>query len=356
MAFHPVLPHGLVSHRENGDLNFGNKVFGNNTLKMGVVVEIIEEDSKDNIVKLGPEYHVMAIEQDKDNGSNTSIYKNCMAIDSFGGVSDFFQMKYRVPKDMAKVKNSGSVKNQTGSIVLLLCLDGNAEKAVIIGSIAHPGRKTSLTKEAGHHMEGEFNGVNWKVNKDGELTITYRSKTDGEGKPADEEAGGTFVKVDKTGSVDINTGEDKNYIRIDKPNSDIGLQADENIGLTTKNKNIGFNSGNNLSMNIKKDLLIMAEGKADITVKSMIDVKTDGDLGVKAKNYKLTLDNSMVMKMNSFIMQAETAVLNNQQTIIGPSPQPAVILNTITLSIGNLGAPSIGFHIGPFSSTVLISS
>jgi len=320
-----------------------------------VVLKTHEIEDKTNLYKNGPEYDVSIYEQDANRGITSTIYKNCIYMDSFGGIGDFFEVKRRKPtKD--EYKSDQDIEKYDGSMVLVLCIDGSSDKAIIIGSITNPNRKVSLTKEAGHHMEGEFNGVNWKVNKDGELTVTFKSATDAKGKPADEEAGGTFIKVDKTGSVDINTGESKNYIRIDKPNSDIGLQADENIGLTTKNKNIGFNSGNNLSMNIKKDLLIMAEGKADITVKSMIDIKTEGKLNVKALDYLLTLDNSMFMKMTSFIMQAETAVLNNQQTIIGPSPQPAVILNTITLSIGNLGAPSIGFHIGPFSSTVLISS
>lgn len=358
--YKPTLNSSVLSERDEEKVNFAKRIFGNTSLRLGLVLEIVEEDDEKNVSKLGPEYNVMAIEQDGSNGSSTSIYKNCINIDAFGGVADYFQFKHRAAKDPKKAKKKGSLKEETGSIVLLLCLDGNSEKALILKSIHNPKKNKVLTKAKGHHLEGEFNGLNWEINKDGAMKITFRSATNDDGTAKDEKAGGTFMTIQKDGSVDINTGDDdKNYIRMDKTNKDIGLKADHHIGLTAK-ENIGFNAGGNLNQKIKKDWITAAEGKAAITVKSSLDIEAKGPFNLKGQTLQMESKSIVQIKAQSLfqVEAGSSAIINAPQLLLGPSPsQPALLaFDLITLGTGNEGAPVISNAIAGFSTSILISS
>lgn len=350
MTYKPTLNSSVLKSRDEAKVNFARKIFGNHSLRLGLVLEILETDDEKNISKLGPEYNVLAIEQDGSNGSSTTVYKNCITIDSFGGAADYFQFKHRAAKDPKKASKTGSLKDETGSIVLILCLDGNSEKAVILKSIQNPSKGVILDKEKGHHAEGEFNGLNWTVDKDGALKVLFKSATEDDGTPKDDEAGGTFIEINNKGSFDVNDGDDNNYIRMDKPNGDIGLLGDENVGLTATNNNVGLNAGNNIRLIAKKDLIVQAEGKASYTTKQSYDIKTDGKFSVVGGNIDVRSDGLAKIEASSNL------VLNGSKVLVGPSPSPAIIIDTKYLGTGNRGAPVISTAIGPFSSSVLISS
>jgi hypothetical protein len=263
------------------------------------------------------------------------------------------------------------LNNQDGAIVLLLCLKGKSEQGIIIGSLGHPNKKTVLTKEAGVHMEGEYNGVNWQVNKDGELTITFKSASDvekGEVKYADEEAGGTFVKVDKTGSVDINDGNTEN-IKIDKPNKTIDINADSDVSNTT-NANFNITATKNINMKCTKDWLVAAEGKAELTIKKDMSMEITKNLKGKAKSWDVESETLIKVKTKQWQTQADQAQMQIKQTIwqgqlvvmqapqilLGNSVAPALTMRTKFIGTGNLGLPVISSPMGPYSPGVFIST
>ena len=331
-----VMNSSLFSTSNVGDEYFNN-IFGNTNLKNGIIIKIYEIDDELNLNKKFPEYDVLVVEQKAMSSVEPVIYKNCITIDGFGGVADFFEFKRRSKKE-EKGKQSPldtNFKDQFGSMVFLLCLDGATDKGVIINSVPHPGRKTKLTKDAGLHLEGEYNGLNWQINKDGELTIVFKSKTDDEGKPQDEDAGGTHLKIDKEGSVDINTnleGDEETYIRMDKKNKDVGLKAGQHIGFTAK-KNIGLE----------------AEGAAKFTSKSSLDIEGKSDVNIKSGNVKIAGDTLTQI-------DGQNLVVNCTKIQLGSGGTPAVIQTTIFQGTGNKGAPVISQAIGPFSSSVTIAT
>ena len=347
IKYDAVLPSSLLDKRQPIDMNFKKRVNENMTLKVGAVLEVVELDDPKNQSGLAPEYNVMVIEDD-----NTSIYKNCIAVDMFGGQADYHRKKYRVPKDAKKVRESGSLKNQTGSIVLILCLEGSAEQGVILGGLMHPQKGAVLEKELGHHMEGEFNGLNWKVDKDGALTITFKSATDGEGKPQDEEAGGSTAKIDKTGSLELNTnleGADATSFKLDKTTKDIGAVAGNNITMTAQ-KDIAAEAKANVNVKAGADLLAEATGSAKHMSGGTFDIEAGGALGIKAPMMKVAADSQIELKTNVLNLKGQT-------TIVGPSVgTPALVFSTQFLGIGNLGIPVISQAIGPFSSSVFIAN
>ncbi|HLD91762.1 MAG TPA: hypothetical protein VI911_12245, partial [Patescibacteria group bacterium] len=231
--YSPVLPSSLLE--QAGDEFDGFKsTYNNFSLKTGIILKSYDIDDVNNISKNFVEYDVIAIESQGNLATGPVIFKKCPSLEGFGGVANFYEAKLKASSN-DKVKYDGEIAKSDGSVVLLLCINGNEDSAMIIGSSKHPARKTTLTKEAGQHLEGEYNGVNWQVNKDGELTITFKSPSSIDNqkvKYKDEKAKGTYLKIDKTGSIDINDGATEN-IKIDKTNKTIGIKADKDVSVST---------------------------------------------------------------------------------------------------------------------------
>lgn len=342
IKYQPVIPSSLFQERTDNDFNYSQRISNNLTLKIGVVVEIIELEDKSNVSKITTEYNVMTIES-----QNNHVYKNCMSVDGFGGVADFFNKKLRATSDALKAEKRSALDKQNGSIVLLLCIDGHSEQAVIIGSIAHPDRKNGkLSTDKGHHLEGEFNGINWQIDKDGALTIKFNSATDNDGNYKDSAAGGSTFKMEKDGSIEASDGS-KEKIRIDKTSKSVDVSAAKDISLTA-DANANIKAKSNVNIKSGASLLAEAEGSATIKTDGALNVQAEGIFKVKAASANLMIDGSMMVKATSML-------LNAPSVIVGPAGTPAVVLTTQFMGIGNLGMPVISVAIGPFSNSVLIS-
>ena len=345
MNYKPILPStllGIQGEEESGSFSHS---FANYGLKCGVVTKVHEIEDKTNLCKVVPEYDVVVVEQDQNRGVTSTAYKNCMVKDLLGGVADFFEMKLRTPtKDDFKSKLNA--REQNGSVVLILCLDGLSDKAIIIASLCHPARKTTLTKENGQHAEGEINGLNVQINKDGELTVTFKSASDNDGKYKDDKAGGTFFKIEKDGSFELSDNkEDK--IRIDKTKQTIDVLATKDINITTK-ENIKLTATKNAELSLK-DLLLNASGKATISIKEDVSFECSANVKAKATMFDIQADSMIKFK-------TKTIQIDGQQIMLGQGGSPALTMSTMYLGTGNLGMPVISSASGPFSSKVFIAS
>ena len=341
----PVLPSSLFQQRDEELVSTYTKSFRNTSLRLGIVLNVYDIEDEQNINKVSPEYDVMCVEQEEQTGANTTIYKNCLTFDGFGGVADYFQVKLRPVKDQKKTKSKGSFKEETGSVVLLLCIDANSDKAVIIKSMQNPSKQV-LNKEKGIHLEGEYNGINYQINKDGELTVTFRSATEDDGTPKDEEATGSFFKMDKTGSIEFNTNN-KESIRIDKAEKTITANAEKDILVNTE---ANFNLTSKENTNIKvKDLIANAEGRVAFSSKSATVFKSDAQITLQAPTVN-------IQGQDMVKMQASQIQLMGNQVMVGNGAAPAVTNATIFIGIGNVGIPVVSQAVGPFSSSVMIGA
>ena len=358
--YKPTLPSSLLNERteNDSDFSYASKMFNNNSLRVGVILEIIDIEDEDNQSGLAPEYKVMTTEQNKEGSIGNVEYKNCLRLNALGGVADYFFAKLRTPEDPSKVKNSGSLKDQVGSIVLVMCLDGNSEKGIILGSLDHPeGEK--LTKEKGHHLEGEFNGLNWQINKDGALTITFNSATDAKGKASNEEAQGSNVKIEKDGSIDISDGNTES-VRFDKTNKTVDIKSENAVSISSNLKDISLNAGESLNIMTKKDMITLAEGKASFSVKKTFTVEAEADIIMKGKKFAVESKSMVEIKAQSLVkIEASSGIVLKAPSVkIGPDgSQPALLaFQLITLGVGNLGGPVISNAIAGFSTSVLLSN
>lgn len=361
--FETVLPSSLLSFAEDDYFGAFAHVHHNVALRIGVVKSISKIEDKDNIEKNTLEYDVLTFQQDKDKGVVPTVYKSCITIDSFGGIGDFFEFIKSKPTG-----SEGAVKLDDGSYVLLLCIDGTATRGVIIGALPHHNRKSTLATAKDKHLEGEYNGLRFKINDDGELTLTFKGKTDNKGKPTTPKSGGSQIKMEKDGSVEMNdrdldpelaAGNNKDAkadgakpsdkyekIRIDKTKQSINI-------ISRKDQNQTTDANYNLTVKATtthktKDWIAMAEGKANFTIKSTFDVKADGALSMSAADMKFKSDAAVMMQANNVQIQATKIDLGSGGT-------PAIIGTTQACGLGNLGVPVFTTFVGPFSSIVTIA-
>jgi hypothetical protein len=350
-----VMPSGLLSAEKRSTMSTFNKKYKNTPLRMGCVTKIYEIDDENNNSKNDKnsaivQYDVM-VEQITEDGKGTNFvkYDRCMRMTGFGGLADFFEYKLRDSE--VDFEETYSFTQQDGSMVILLCLDGFSEMGIIIGSVKHYDRPTTLDKKAGLHLEGEYNGLNWKINKDGELVVTFKSKTNNKGEPQDETAGGTHFQIDKEGSVDINAnleGDEETYMRMDKKNKDVGLKAGANVGFTAK-KDVAMNADGKITGKAKGAVEFTAEGAAKVSAKSSLDLEGESAVNVKGGNV-------IISGQNGVIIEGQQCMIDTQKVFVGQGGTPAVIATTKFVGQGNHGAPVNCSAVGPFSSSVFIAS
>jgi hypothetical protein len=198
-----VLPSHLLSGNDSAERIAGfNKTYRNYPLRLGIVDKIYPITDINNFTKLSTEYDILVFEQNEDRGNTIITYKNCISSDSLGSVADFLDKNLRYKTENTNPGGILNTVNQNGATVLLLCLDGVSEKAVIIGALPHPDRASTLLN-SDPYLEGEYNGVNIKVNTDGSTALTFQGPTNSDGDTTTTN-GNTVFQIKTDGSFEFN--------------------------------------------------------------------------------------------------------------------------------------------------------
>jgi hypothetical protein len=203
-------------------------VFDNNSLRLGEIQKIIYPKDDDSRSKVFIEYNVYV--QQLENGTGAGVlYTNCLLVNLLAGLADEFHYTLRVPKtpSLAELKEKKGLG--FGSKVLILCLDGQRTRAYILGGVRDPrDERDKESKDLGHHLNFEFNGIGVFINKDGELTLTYKGKTLIDGKvDAKDEQVGTYFRLDEDGNALLSDKDGKNSLLIDHKNKKVIIKRDE---------------------------------------------------------------------------------------------------------------------------------
>jgi hypothetical protein len=341
-----ILPSGLLSldNDMQTSMRAFNLIYANYGLKSGLVIKVYETDDEKNITGLVPEYDVAVFDQDGDGAQNTIVYKNCIATNLFGAVGDFLEYRYRV---QSKVDQAGAERIaalQDGALVLINCLNGMGEKALIVGALTHPKRTSSLTTENGYSLLGAFNGVGFGIDKDGAFTISFQGATANDGTPLDSSVGGTYMKILKDGSIELSDGKTET-IRIDKTKQTIDVSSAKVMSLNTQDKlNLISASDTNQQM---ANWMLQASGSATLSMQSL-SVSSQAAVGIKGSSMNLSSDGMLTIKGQVIVLDGIV-----QAGGIGGTPAPTLL--TQYIGTGNNGAPVSSVAIGPFSSKVFIA-
>lgn len=341
-----ILPSGLLSASADRLLEGYKKTFQNYYLRVGIIKETYEINDSKNFSKLFPEYDVLVFEQNEDKSSTVITYKNCLAAASFGSIADFFEAKLRKMKSKKTKGVTPSISGQNGAIVLLLCLNGLSEKGIIVGALPHPDRKTTLSED-GLHLEGEYNGVNIKIENDGSATLTFKGATDNDGKVIDSSQGNTTVKIEKDGSYQIEHKTIKQ--RLDK-NGDASLSTDGSISNTAK-KDFNINASENINISATKnfsskcvDFILNASGSAILECQKM-SVQSQSEISFKGSQFKAEAESLASIKSSSI-------VLDGNVSLGGNGGQPVLMLNAMIIGTGNKGRPVVSYAVSGFTTKV----
>lgn len=341
-----VLPFGLLTEDHKALIAGFAKSHQNFGMRIGIVNASFPIGDDNNRSQLSNEYDVLCFEQTEDRGITTLLYKNCLSAEGLGSIADFFERTLRPKQNDKNPNGTADTKNQDGACVLLLCLDGMSEKAIIIGAFTHPDRASTLTS-IGPRLEGEFNGVNIKVEEDGSTRLTFRGATDSQGEPKDSSQGDTTIHIEKDGSYQV---DHKTIIqRLDK-NGKASLTADDDISNTTK-KNFKTTAQENIALMASKnftsdsiDWTIKASGNATVTADQ---VKIEGKSMFSVKSAQVNIEGSGLVKIKGSQITLEGLV-----ALGGSGGQPLLKLSAQILTIGNLGIPAIGQAISGFTAKV----
>jgi len=231
-------------------------MFGKLRLQVGQVVEVIPIDDQRNRSGKFQEYNVLVTESQV----TTAKYRNCKYIDSFGSENNFQEAVLNPITDGKRGQKGDNERMifKNGSIVIIGCIEGNKEGATILGCLQHPGinleRLTSnvvkfagtgssssrddrlqelptlnpgVRKKDGQRVLGEYNGIRWNINKEGELTIVFQGIKDCKGAIIDPAPQPTVLKFNKDGE----------FFVIDN--------LDQEIKISRKDQKILISSGNN---------------------------------------------------------------------------------------------------------------
>lgn len=341
-----ILPFGLLGQGDQSGMEGFNKTYKNTAMKVGVIVACYPTNNEKNRTKLAPEYDVIAIEQLEDKGTTAITYRNCLMASSLGSVADFFEMTLRQRKNKKYKGDAPRLNEQNGTVCLLLCLDSSSEKAMIIGCFPHPDRKTNI-KDEKPYMEGEYNGVNFKVETDGSTTVTWKSPTDENGALLNTKETPTTMKIEKDGSFQLDHKTVK--MRLDK-NGKADLSADDDISNTTKKnfnvtatENVSIKSSKNTSMEMA-DFSVKASGSANWGMQKL-SIKSDSDIKIEGSQFAVEAASMAKIK-------ASKITLDGLVSLGGDGGQPILLLSTLMLGVGNLGIPVMSTAIAGYATKV----
>lgn len=342
-----VLPSGLLSVNDTATLQAMQNTFNNKSLKAGIVVKSYMPGDPESFSGIIPEYDVLTIEQNGNLGVFSRNYRHCVSAQGLGSIADFFEYTLRQQTKSDKTTQGKDFAKQDGAIVLLLCLDGNEEKGVIVGCLRHPDRPTKLTED--NIMAGEFNGLSINVKKDGAAEVNFKGATDNQGKALDESLGNTTVGVEKDGSLQI---KHKTITqRLDKQGI-YSLTSDKDQTNTTKES---------FSVSAGKSFLVKATDSISMETKDAI-MKMSGSLEVNAQTIKMQGDTEISLKTQAFKVEASgnakirssMITLDGLTFVGGAGGVPVLKLGTIIYGIGALGVPVISQGISNFSTKTFV--
>lgn len=341
-----VLPNGLLGDDPQQLMAGFNKSYKNYPMRVGVVMETYTIDNEQNKSKLSTEYDVLVIEQHEDKGATTIMYRNCMSAEGLGSIADFFEKTLRKKKKKTTKGDSTNLNGQNGAVVLMLCLDAMSDKGIIISQLTHPDRKTTLKTDE-PRLEGEYNGVNIKVETDGSTMLTFRGATDNDGKIIDSSQGDTIIKIEKDGSYQVNH---KTITQRFAKDGKASLTADDDISNTTK-KNFNVNATENINLTATKnfalqcaELMAKASGSATLECQKL-SIKAQSDIEIKGSQIKAEAESMAMIK-------APTITLDGQVALGGSGGQPVLLLSTMFIGTGNLGAPVLSNAISGYAVKV----
>jgi hypothetical protein len=301
-------------------------VLTNLGFRLGEVKAIIYPDSPKSLSKKYTEYDVQVHHQDGHSAGTSVLYSNCLISNVFGSGGDILRYTLR-PSENATENKVG-----LGAKVLILCVNGDSTRAVIISGIRD--RDTDFIKDSkddGHHLLFEFNGLNANINKDGEFNLKFRGATTVAGKlgkDTKEENGGALFSFLKDGTASLaDGGKGEERLELDLQNKQVRLSS---AGTTIINCPDGMDVNSNKKINLNaSNVYIGSSGASQALVHG-----TDWRKAEQAK------DQDLITELTQ--MAATLAALAITHTVAGAALTGAAVPLMVPIGGPMVASPMIG--------------
>jgi hypothetical protein len=266
----------------------------------GLILRSVYPDDPNNSTKERMEYVVKVRGQ---------VYSNAINLREAGGIYNY---KERIRKGVEK-SASGQISESTfdelldGEHVFVAFLEGYGNAPIILGGSEHPqhAKYKKPVLADGLFDVYEFNGVEIKIDNDGNYTITNTGKKDKDGNILNPDAVGTFFKIGSDGHIELNNGASKIKISND------GILIQDEFGNTVEMKD--------------GEVSIVSSGKVNLTAPDDVSLQSDG---------QATLVGQAGTDVGS---GSSTTNVNGQQVNLAGGGLGVARLNDTAVGIGNLG-------------------
>lgn len=290
----PRLPNGVIVEsnlRPAGAPTARRNQYSADAIRVGQIIRVIPVDAEANVSRRQVEYDV-----EVSMGVNAIIYKNVVMADDFGAENAFNETVLQGNES----EGDFVAEFRTGSQVVLACVEGNADRAVIIKALQHSRIRSTGSKSAtpeltnksssvddalkalptalpgaakadGQRMLGEFVGVRWNINKDGELTILVQGPKDSKGEI--QEALGQVIKFNAKGEIlMLDRADQELLISPDKEKIVLKSGKGDSIEIDRASGKISIEStkdqeqtvGANWTVTVKGNALVEATGNVEV--------------------------------------------------------------------------------------------
>lgn len=324
-------------------------------LRIGEVKRIIYPKQDLHYGSKSIEYEVEIQHRDGNGGATTATFRGATVSTMFGGLADRFNATLR--PDASKSGDGQQSNNETlgiGSKVLLLCPNGDQQKAIILGGIEDQ-RSTRVDKsEDGHHLFFEFNGIRFTIDKEGQGTLTFRGATKYDGTLTDEavaEAEGTNLNFDKEGNVKVATKDDAQFIKINHKDKKIEILADKEWSVTVNDK---------MTVQVQNDINVSTSaGKMSLGAAGNVNINSAGvlvggatDAWVKGTTYR-NAESQLHSQMVSTFSALSTALTTASVSLTTAVPLNAIPVIGGTLAAAPLAAAAVALQTtGPLMASL----
>lgn len=163
-----------------------------------MLIEAYPKDHEKNKFKKGVEYKAVIVGGPREG----EVIHNVQAKCEFGGKDNYHEVNYTPKKEVLKGKNKGDAtptENTDGSYVMIQFLNGSRNSGIITGALPQPNNEEYGSNDAdGTLLRGKFNGLAYKIDKDGIFTLSREGTTI----TIDSAGGGINIQSDKTINID----------------------------------------------------------------------------------------------------------------------------------------------------------
>jgi hypothetical protein len=258
----------------------------------------------------------------------TTVLRRCRALQPLfgGGINNFFEVLPTNPGP--KAKKSINTALRPGTKVLVGFISGRRSSPVIVGALPHENElaiNARPTTDEGVHLEGEFQGLNWKIENDGSLTVTFKGPKDDGGNALDSSLKETIVNINKTGDFKVVTSE--------------GDEKENSVELNSTNKKITVKAGSKINMEMDS-----SSGKVKLECDDVeIDTVNDTIVNTEAKT-KINAKQDVVVNSATGIKLQKGDAEPQEPFVLGKEfvTMMKELLQAISshMHTGNLGAPT----------------